>query len=59
MSLEDDPEILDIAIIAVYTDGSRELKTSIQDAEVLVDLLVDVAEEVQDEGLDEFNFTLH
>lgn len=55
----EEPTILDILIIAEYTDGTRELKTSIQDPQDVIELLNEVADEVYDFGLDANNFTMH
>lgn len=51
--------ILNLTMIVEYTDGTRELKTSLQDPEEVLHLLEDVAEEVDMYGLDNQSFTFH
>ena len=52
MSLEIGEEIQSLTIIVEYIDGTRELKTSLQDEEEVLQLLDEVAEEVEEYGLD-------
>lgn len=51
--------ILNLTMIVEYTDGTRELKTSLQSPDDVIELLYDVAEEVEEYGLDQQNFTFH
>ena len=51
--------ILNLTMIVEYTDGTRELKTSLQDPEEVLQLLEDVAEEVDAYGLGNESFTFH
>ena len=57
--MEEDEKILDLIIIACYADGTRELKTSVQDPEEVYQILQEVADEVYDYGLDENSCTMH
>ena len=59
MSLETEEHILNLTMIVEYTDGTRELKTSLQDPEEVIQLLEEVAEEVDMYGLDTQSFTFH
>ena len=59
MSLETEEHILNLTMIVEYTDGTRELKTSLQDPEEVLQLLEDVLEEVEEYGLDREGFTFH
>ena len=51
--------ILNLTMIVEYTDGTRELKTSLQDPEEVLQLLEEVADEVHEYGLDTESFTFH
>ena len=41
----EDTRILNLTMIVDYTDGTRELKTSLQNSEDVLELLEEVAEE--------------
>ena len=57
--METEEHILNLTMIVEYTDGTRELKTSLQDPEEVLQLLEEVAEEVDMYGLDQQSFTFH
>ena len=57
--MENEEHILNLTMIVEYTDGTRELKTSLQDPEEVLHLLEDVSEEVDMYGLDNQSFTFH